>query len=419
MTVQAAELLTWKGCVQEAMQHNSKLKAAQQTYDAYRYAEFGSYRNFFPQLNGTLSYNYGTSSTAIGSGGSISTVVGGAATVTPPASSNFTGTLSLTQNLFNGFSDQGTLEQARAQRKAYQAAVDQAKAQVLSDLKNAYGTLLIAQRQVLLQEEITNRRQRNLDLVTLQFNSGKENKGSVLLSRAYLNQARYNALLAVDNQTTSRAQLALVLGRDEPGDYTLSDDIPWVTLQKQVDFVQLALTTPNYNQAVAQEEANQAVVKISQAGFFPSLNASASVSQFGQEFFPQGNRWFLGINLNFPLFNGGQYFYQTKSARENFHAAGSTRKNLGRQLVSTLKQAYVSYLEAVSQLKMNESFREAGVKRSEIATGKYNNGLMSFEDWDIIENARITYETSVLQSQLNLIITEAAWMLAQGKGAAE
>jgi len=168
---------------------------------------------------------------------------------------------------------------------------------------------------------------------------------------------------------------------------------------------------------VALEQASGSGMTIAKSSFYPSLNLSASASQFGQEFFPQGSRWVLGANLTLPLFQGGKSFYQSKSASQNFYAATSNRKSLSRQLVSNLKQAYVSYLEAIEQLKMNESFREAGVKRSEIATGKYNNGLMTFEDWDIIENARINYETNVLQSQLNLIATEAAWQLAQGKGA--
>ncbi|MEI6805358.1 MAG: TolC family protein [Myxococcaceae bacterium] len=224
--IHATELLTWEGCVSEASQNNSKVKAAQQTYDSYRYAEFGSYNNFFPQLNGSLNYNYGTSSTAVSSGGGLSTIVGGTSSSTPPASSNYTGTFSLTQNLFNGFLDQAGVEQAKAQKRAYQAALEQAKAQMLSDLKNAYGSLLIAQRQVELQKEIIKRRQKNLELVELQFNSGKENKGSVLLSRAYVNQAKYNALQASDNITTSRAQLAFVLGRDEVQEFVLSEEVP-------------------------------------------------------------------------------------------------------------------------------------------------------------------------------------------------
>ncbi len=402
------EQLTWEGCVQEALQNNAKLKFAQQTYDSYRYAEFGSYNNFFPQLTGTLGYNYGTNG--------VSSVVVGSSSTTPAASSNFLGTLTLSQNLFNGFLDQAGIEQAKAQRRAYQAALDQAKAQMLADLKTAYGGLLIAQRQVALQQEIIRRRQKNLELVELQFNSGKENKGSVLLSRAYVNQSRYNALQATDNITTFRAQLAFVLGRDEPGEYVLVEDVPLSVLDKQADFVALALVTPNLKQAIAQEQAANSGIVMARSNFFPSFNLNASVSQFGQEFFPQGSRWFVGANLMLPLFQGGKNYYQTKSARENFKAAISTRKSLGRQLVSNLKQAYVTYLEAIEQLKMNESFREAGVKRSEIATGKYNNGLMTFENWDIIESSRITYETNYLQSQLNLISAEASWQFAQGKG---
>jgi outer membrane protein TolC len=54
--------------------------------------------------------------------------------------------------------------------------------------------------------------------------------------------------------------------------------------------------------------------------------------------------------------------------------------------------------------------------RADIARTKYNNGLMTFENWDIIENDLIQRQKSFLQGQRDRVVAEAAWEQAQGKG---
>jgi outer membrane protein TolC len=55
--------------------------------------------------------------------------------------------------------------------------------------------------------------------------------------------------------------------------------------------------------------------------------------------------------------------------------------------------------------------------RAEIARSKYNNGLTTFDDWDLIESDLINRQRAVLSSQGNRVVAEAAWEQAQGRGA--
>jgi hypothetical protein len=45
-----------------------------------------------------------------------------------------------------------------------------------------------------------------------------------------------------------------------------------------------------------------------------------------------------------------------------------------------------AFVEAVEKTKVDNSFWEAASTRARIARQKYNNGLLTFEDWDVIEN---------------------------------
>jgi outer membrane protein TolC len=87
-----------------------------------------------------------------------------------------------------------------------------------------------------------------------------------------------------------------------------------------------------------------------------------------------------------------------------------------RQTLPKLKQMYRAFVESLEKLKVDRDFLEAASVRAEIARSKYNNGLLSFEDWDIIENDLITKQKTYLQSERDVILAEAAWQQTRGKG---
>ena len=59
----------------------------------------------------------------------------------------------------------------------------------------------------------------------------------------------------------------------------------------------------------------------------------------------------------------------------------------------------------------------AATARSTIATEKYNTGLMTFEDWSVIEEDLITREQNLLSRKSTAMQLEATWEQAVGVGA--
>ena len=118
----------------------------------------------------------------------------------------------------------------------------------------------------------------------------------------------------------------------------------------------------------------------------------------------------------FPLFNGGKDYHGTRSASAAWQAAELNRFNINRDLLVRLQTTYSAFVEAVTKLRVDESFVKAATLRAEIARKRYNNGLMNFEDWDIVETDLINRRRSYLQSKRDRVIAEAAWEQAQGKG---
>ena len=161
------QTLSWDACVKEVPLNNPELKAAFENQRAADFGVWGAHSPFLPQLSGSLSYSKSTTAS------------------TAPTSSYAT-TLNASQNLFSGFQDQAKLKQAQANAVTSAVALEISKAKVSYDLKAAFTSQLYAQSSVNLTQDIKRRRQENMNMVQLQFESGRENKGSLLLSKAFI-----------------------------------------------------------------------------------------------------------------------------------------------------------------------------------------------------------------------------------------
>jgi len=396
----AGEVLTWEESVRQAAAVNPDLRAARDNLRAAEMDVRGAGSGFLPTLTGTAtkSDTSSTSTTSI---------------IAPDSNA----ALTASQNLFAGFRDQASVAQARANRTVAEANLRAARARLSFDLKSAFATLRTAVDALVLSNDIVRRREQNLRLVELRYESGRENKGSLYLSQATLSQARFESLQAEQALRVAQAQFARVLGRDNPQTMRLAGDVPVVAPPAQVDFAQAVQDTPDQQRALAQVEAAKSGVDIAASNFWPSLDLSGTTIHQGDDWKLEDRRNTVLLSLTVPIFSGGKDYYGVRSAGAKESAAEATREGLIRQLRTQLEQAYAGYVQAVVKLSVDEDFLKAASARAEIARSKYSNGLMSFEDWDIIENDLINRQKAVLQSRRDRVTAEAAWEQALGNGA--
>jgi outer membrane protein TolC len=397
----AQDAMSWADCVAAAAKNNPSILSADSTFESDRYKAKAAYSGFLPQISGDVNYNSGSFSA--GSSGSFTT-------------DTYSASVTAQQNIFAGFHDKATVDQTAANREASRFSMENTKVQASYDLKSAFASLLYAQDSSKLQVDIIKRRDDNARLVNMRFEAGMENKGNALLANAFLGQARYDKLQADHSIEVARQQLAKVIGSEDAEKIKITGKIPIAEPKKDPDLISIALDTPQYRQVVAQERAAKAGVTLAKANFSPTLDFTATAERDGSGWPPGNTNSTYGFNLGVPIFNGANNYFTLKSSQASLSAAQFTRQNTELQLLPKLKEAYTNFIDAFEKLKVDRAFLEAAVVRADIATNKYKNGLLSFEDWDIIENDLITKQKNVLSSEENLYLTEAAWMQAQGKG---
>jgi outer membrane protein len=401
----ASETLTWQDCVRLVSQQNPDVRASQETLSSSEAQANAAYSGFMPQVSANASFNRGTSASFSG------TTPSGSST-----SDKYDASIDMSQNVFAGFADVGRVKQGKANRDVSKAALDVTKVQVSFDLKGAFATILYAQDYEALAQRIIKRREENALMVGLRFDAGIENKGSLLLAKSFLSQAKFDKTVAHHDFEVSRERLARVLGIDDSKDIRIAGKVPIEEPGKEPDFKAVVATLPAHQQAVAQERSSKAGVTVARSQFFPSVDIVGAVGRQGDTFFPDEDRNFVGVNFGVPIFNGAANYFNYRSASATSKASEAQRESVDRQALPNLRQAYRLFVEAVAKLKVDREFAEAAEVRAEISRAKYQNGLQSFEDWDIIESDLITKQKTVLQSERDVILAEAAWQQAQGRG---
>lgn len=396
LPLRAQPTYTFQQCVELLRRNNAELVSAEENLRAVQSQRQALYGTYLPQISANLGYSKSE--------------------IENSESEGYTASLNATQNMFNGFSDMARISEAEGKVRVAEANLRIVQAKLSYDLKTTFANVIYAQESLRLTKSILKRRNENLNMVELRFRSGRENKGSVLLSQAYLKQAQLDVLRSENLLATSKSSLIRVLGLESESAVDIEGKTPEALPGLTPDFQTLADKTPEKLQAEGSIQSAEASLKNASSEFLPNLDLSGSIGKTGPDYFPEQDRWSVGATLTWSLFSGGKDYFNRKSAVAQKLVAENNWRNSRLDLISRLRQAYAGYMEAVEQVKVSDAFVEAGAVRAEIGRSKYNNGLTSFDEWDRIENDLIGYQKDQTLKRRERVVSEANWEKTQGVG---
>lgn len=406
--------LTWDEVLQFTIQGNPELEASQREWLAAKQTETSTWGRYLPSLSASTSATR-TGSTNNGSGGVVTNGV--VVNTGNNINTNYLAALNFNQNIFNGLEDQARINQASWLTKNKFWSYTIAKASVSSSLKEAFANLIYAQELVDLSRNILDRRESNLKLVSVRYDNGRENKGSVLLAEAYLAQAELDLTRAKDGFNVAQVTLKSLMNKEHLDEITVSGEVPVMPLKtNRNDFEDLAIETPAYNQAHATQMVAEQDIKISRSAFLPDLNLTSQVNRQGDTYFPERERWSMALTLTIPIFDGLKDLGTYRSSVQSSYASESRKRSTLLSLIPRLRETLNLAKQSDIKFSIDSKFEAAASIRAEIARKKYNNGLLSFEDWDIIESELITRQMNLLQSKKDRVVRYASWENILGKG---
>jgi outer membrane protein TolC len=404
-----------------ASESNPDLIAARNDWMSTQQNERIAVAGFLPSLSAQTSVTQ-TGSTGAGGGGSAF-VSNGVLLNTPggkngsQVNTNYIASLNLKQNLFNGMEDYSRYKQSKARSLSSYLAYEQVMSTVTFNLKQAFANLIYTQEALDLARTIQGRRESNFKLVSVRYENGRENKGSVLLAEAYYEQAKLDVIRANDSIAVAKQTLLTLLNKEHLEDVRVEGTVPLSSLEQDKDLGLLAVETPSYKQSEALQESAAQDISIAKSNFLPSLDLSGSVLRQGQSYFPERERWSVALSLTIPLFDGLRDYAATKGATLARYAAESRKRSNLMSLIPRLRDAQNQAKQWDIKYGIDDKFQKASGSRAEIARAKYNNGLITFEDWDVIENDLAQRQTNFLQTKRDRIVKYATWENLLGRRA--
>lgn len=382
---------TWNEVIVLAQKNNNQLLSAQKQLEAARWAYVRSYSGFLPQLSASLA----STQTSVASAG---------------ATSNYSYGLNATEYLFNGPSNIFSVRSAFINYELGQVNYYSTMAEVFLQVRQAFIDLLIAEKNADLQAKILDRRQENSRLIELRYESGAEDKGNLLRTKANEAQAAYSLSSAQRSRRLARLKLSQLLGSE----INSVEGETGLSAEKSPDFGSLLTNSPDYLSAKYQLDLAEAASQGTLNEFLPSVYLAGSYRKSGANWPPDADSSAVSLNVSYSFFPGGANLADKIINNLDLDKARQDFQKNSKDVRFGLESAYEQYNDALENLEAQNSLASAVIERAKIGQEQYIDGLISYTEWDISENEYISAQIGLLNSQKNALNAQAAWYKSYG-----
>ncbi|MFH1478730.1 MAG: TolC family protein [Candidatus Omnitrophota bacterium] len=390
------DTLTWKDCIEKAKKSNPELISASEKVKQARSDKNIEITSILPQVDSTLTGKSAKASTN---------------TTADTYSYSITGQ----QLIFDGFK---TLNNISSSFKAFEAEEYNymvTSSNIRLNLKSAFVGLLKSQELILLTKDILERRKQNLKLVKLRYEAGREHRGSLLTAEADLSQADFEVNQAERSITLYQRKLSKELGLGTMRSLSVTGEFAAETgydVKPNVEL--LADYTPFLKELISKKEASRHDLSSANAEFFPEVYLDGSLGKTSATWPPENDVWSYGMSVSLPIFEGGSRFLEVSKAKSKLRQAEADEKSGRDSVLFTLESTWKDLKDAIATVSVKEKFLEAAAERAKIASSQYETGLLSFDDWIIIEDNLVNAKKAYLNAKADLLLTESYWIQAIG-----
>lgn len=390
------DLLTWQECVRQARQNHPDLISAGEELNQARASKAITRSDSLPQITGSLSAKTAKAATS----GTVDT---------------YAHSITGKQLLFDGFKTSYNIASATEDVRAAQYNYEVTSSNVRLSLRTAFVRLLRAQDLLDITEDITKRRKQNRELVTLRYEGGREHKGSLLTAQANLAQAEFEVARAGRNIDLAQSRLAKELGRRHVTPIKVKGDFQSkYSNRERPDFECLAASNPFLLELIAKKEAARFDLKSAKADFFPEVYANASAGRSDSHWPAHRDVWSAQVSLSLPVFEGGSRIAEVSKTRAELKQTQADERGGRDGVILTLEETWKELQDAVDTVQVQQKFLEAAEERANIAQAQYSTGLISFDNWTIIEDDLVSAKKSFLDAQADALVAGANWVQARG-----
>jgi len=381
---------TWQEVLSLSAQNSNDINSARKQLEAYQWRYYKAYSNFLPQVSASLS-----------TGNSVAF-----AGVNNTAGYGISASLSI----FKGMANYYNLRTNQVNYDLYTANLNNVQAQTYYNLRQAFVDLYLAASNVEIRNRIKQSRENNARMIKLFYDSGKEDKGNYLRTAAQLADADQAVAAAIRQLELARLRLSQLVGAT----VTSADETITLEAYTLPDFNALAQQAPTYIMAKDQLTLAEIAQQNTLSEFLPSISLNGSYQKSGSDWSSLSTGKSLSLGVSLPIFPGGSNIADRMISGFMLEKAREDLAKSQKDIFYTIKSAYENLKTAREAYFVQKQYLDSSVERSKIAQSKYLNGLMSYNDWDKIQNDYVNDQVAIINSGRNALVAQANWLQSYG-----
>ena len=311
------------------------------------------------------------------------------------------------------------IAQAEASEQSSQADERTFAQTIAMNVRVAYYGVLAAQQLVEVGEETVRNQQHHADQVRRFVDAGQRTRFDLSSVELNLSNAQLGLVRARNVLRLAKIRLNSAIGVDERADYGVEEPVDPASLSEGTPLDDLARQAeqrrPELARADAQVRAQQAAVRAARAGYLPSINALGGVSGAKVEGFGAGYDWYVGIGLNWNLFNGFFTMKQVAEARSGEEVASAQRENTRQIIVADIQEQVLAIDDAHARYELAQRTIATATERLQQAEHRYETGAGEVLELDDAQITLTNAKAQSVQAQYDLASARARLSRAVGQ----
>jgi len=455
-------VLTLDDALKIALSENISVKIAELEVTRSEYAQRGSYAALFPQVNASGSFQHtiqkqvmymgggSSSGSGSGSGGGMASMFTDALApisyyigeflkkhpdiapyVAPPAdpsdnsgdggiqvgrSNTWTAGINASMPIVNV----QLWESLKLSGDQVEIAVEQARESrlgMVTSVKQAFFAVLMAKASYDVYNAVYENAMENYKLTEMRYNSQKASELDFTRAKSNLASAIPNLYNAENAIELALWQLKAVMGVDLDMKVDVAgslDDYAETMFRELHNYDDADISSNSQlRQLALQAEIIAKQIRLQQYAYLPTLSLAFAYNYnaMAEDFDFSNYRWtpysYIGLQLNIPIFAGGQRYHQVKQARVQESELEYQRINAERQLKIGIRQSLATMETAMKTYEAAKDALESAEKAYDFAAKSYEVGRSTLTDLNNTELVLTQTRLQVMQAVYNFILAQA------------
>lgn len=417
---------TLRNCIDYALEHNITIRRNRINVESTQEDVKTAKADFLPSLSGNISQRIvNRPNSASG------TIISGDNITTSESKTSYNGSYGIDANwtVYNGSKRVNTLKQQQLNSRIAELTVDESENSIEENITQLYVQILYSAEAVKVNES-------TLEVSRKEFERGQElfNAGSIASSdlaqlEAQVSNDNYQLVTSQTTLQNYKLQLKQLLELD--GDFEmdlflppLNDSSVLIPLPTKDDVYQTALNLrPEIESSKLNIEASDMNIKISRAGYIPSLSLSAGIGttnangndfSFSEQVKQNWNNS-IGLTLSIPIFDKRQTKSAVNKAKLQRQTSELDLMDNQKTLYKTIESLWLSansaqqqYVAATQKLKSTQASYA-------LVSEQFNLGMKNTVELLTEKNNLLSAQQETLQAKYTAILNAGLLRFYQGE----